>query len=87
MKTVFYLMGLLLMVSSTYGNIRIYTLENPPIVEKMPTLPLGVGGLLGKVVSERVERSGKISNFEVAWVPWKRALLEVKKGRTPCFFP
>lgn len=67
--------------------IRLYVIESPPLVQKTGEGVAGVSGLLGKLVEERIRVADKAANFEVTWVPWKRALSETSKVKNSLFFP
>ncbi|QDK46452.1 hypothetical protein DOM22_15415 [Bdellovibrio sp. ZAP7] len=69
------------------SKIQIYTVETPPTVVKKADGVDGLGGEFGKLIAATLKKSGKEKDFEVVWVPWKRALLEVERNPHALFFP
>ena len=70
--------------SATY---KIFAAETPPFLEKSGEGVEGFTGTFGSIVAEKIKKSGKTSEFEVTWVPWKRALSETAKVKNAIFFP
>jgi polar amino acid transport system substrate-binding protein len=79
---------LILVLSSSVqaATYKIFTAAVPPLVEKNGEGVEGFGGLFGKIVADKIQKSGQAAEFEVTWVPWKRALSETK-AKNAIFFP
>ncbi|WP_413288823.1 hypothetical protein [Bdellovibrio sp. HCB337] len=69
------------------ATFKIFAAETPPFLEKKGDGVDGLSGLFGTIVAEKIKKSGKAKEFEVVWVPWKRALHETLKTRNGLFFP
>ena len=69
------------------ATIRVYTIESAPLVQKSTENPLGMTGLLGKTVADKIFQSERGSEFKVLWIPWKRGLTEVNRNKNALFFP
>ncbi|QLY24635.1 ABC transporter substrate-binding protein [Bdellovibrio sp. KM01] len=69
------------------SKIQIYTVETPPTVVKKADGLDGLAGDFGKLIAATLKKSGKEKEFEIVWVPWKRALLEVERNPQALFFP
>ena len=69
------------------ATIRVYTIESEPLVQKSAGDPMGMSGLLGKTVGEKIFQSERNSEFKVMWIPWKRGLSELSKNKNALFFP
>jgi polar amino acid transport system substrate-binding protein len=69
------------------AKIQIYTVETPPSVVKTAEGLEGLSGEFGKLIASSIKKSGKEKEFEIVWVPWKRALLELEKNPQALFFP
>jgi ABC-type amino acid transport/signal transduction systems, periplasmic component/domain len=67
--------------------IRVYTIESAPLVQKSSDSPMGIAGLLGKSVGEKIFKSERNAEFRIVFTPWKRALSEVAKNKNALFFP
>lgn len=67
--------------------IRLYVIESPPLIEKKGEGVSGISGLLGSLVEKKIRAANKAADFEVMWVPWKRALAETSKNKNSLFFP
>lgn len=87
MKLVPLLFILLLSGTLHAATFKIFAAETPPLLEKKGEGVAGFSGVFGKIVADKVIKSGQASQFEVVWVPWKRALNEATKNRNALFFP
>ncbi len=72
---------------AAHSKIQIYTIETPPTVVKTAEGIDGLSGEFGKQISATIKKSGKENEFEIIWVPWKRALLEIERNPQALFFP
>ncbi|WP_413292979.1 substrate-binding periplasmic protein [Bdellovibrio sp. HCB185ZH] len=72
---------------SALAKIQIYTVDTPPYVIKTGEGLEGLSGEFGKAVATSIKKAGKQQEFEVVWVPYKRALLDVEKNPQSLFFP
>ncbi|UYL09822.1 transporter substrate-binding domain-containing protein [Bdellovibrio sp. SKB1291214] len=68
-------------------KIQVYTIETPPTVVKTGEGLEGLSGTFGKVIASAIKKSGKEKEFEIVWVPWKRALLDLERNPQALFFP
>jgi hypothetical protein len=66
---------------------KIYASEVPPLLEKSGEGVQGLSGVFGKIVRDKIQKSGHASDFEVVWVPWKRALNQAAQEKNALFFP
>ncbi|WP_413558247.1 substrate-binding periplasmic protein [Bdellovibrio sp. HCB209] len=83
-----YVLILVLLTSlSAHSRIVIYTVESPPNVIKTSEGLDGLSGEYGKQIAASIKKAGKQNEFEIVWVPWKRALVEVEKNPRGLFFP
>jgi polar amino acid transport system substrate-binding protein len=87
MKLISAVLILLFSGSLHAATFKIFAAETPPFLEKTGEGVAGLSGIYGKIVSERIMQAGKASDFEVIWVPWKRALSETIKAKNGLFFP
>ncbi|MNL03880.1 Bacterial extracellular solute-binding protein, family 3 [compost metagenome] len=69
------------------ATYKIFTAVTPPLQEKSGEGVAGLSGVFGKIAAERILKSGKAADFEVIWVPWKRALAETQKNKNGLFMP
>jgi polar amino acid transport system substrate-binding protein len=85
-----FLLALLLFViplSLNAATFKIFAAEVPALLEKKGEGVAGFTGVFGKIVADKIIKAGKAEDFEVAWVPWKRALFETGKAKNGVFFP
>lgn len=73
--------------AAPHKKIQLYTIESPPTVVKTGEGLDGLSGTFGKVIAAAIKKSGKEKEFEIVWVPWKRALLDLERNSQALFFP
>jgi len=69
------------------ATFKIFAAEVPALLENKGEGVAGFSGVFGKIVAEKITKAGKTADFEVTWLPWKRALFETNKTRNGVFFP
>jgi ABC-type amino acid transport substrate-binding protein len=81
--------GLLSALATAHSakKIQVYTIETPPTVVKTGEGLEGLSGTFGKVIASAIKKAGKEKEFEIVWVPWKRALLDLERNPEALFFP
>jgi ABC-type amino acid transport substrate-binding protein len=69
------------------ATFKLFTAVTPPLLEKSGEGVEGLSGVFGKIAAAKIIKSGKAADFEVIWVPWKRALAETTKFKNGLFLP
>lgn len=87
MKLLFLMCALILTVRAEAVTFKLYVAVTPPFVMKSGEGVAGLSGMYGKIVADKITKSGHAEEFEVIWVPWKRALAQTLKTQNALFFP
>lgn len=69
------------------ATYKVFSAVTPPLLEKKGEGVAGFAGIFGKIVLEKLNQARQADQFEVVWLPWKRALSETMKHRNGIFFP
>jgi ABC-type amino acid transport substrate-binding protein len=69
------------------ATFKMFVAITPPLLEKSGEGVAGLSGVFGKIAAEKIIKAGKAHEFEVIWVPWKRALSETLKTKNGIFIP
>lgn len=87
MKLICILFALIFSTGVQAATYKIFGAVTPPFLEKNGEGVAGLSGVFGKIAAEKILKSGKAAEFEVTWVPWKRALAETQKNKNGVFLP
>jgi len=85
-----FISGTLILIFSSAlhaATFKVFTAVTPPLLEKKGEGVQGFSGVFGKIVLDKLNQAGKADQFEVVWLPWKRALSETQKHKNGVFFP
>lgn len=87
MKLISVFLAFILSSGAQAATYKIFAAVTPPLLEKTGSGVAGLSGVFGKIAADKILKSGKAAEFEVTWVPWKRALAETQKNKDALFLP
>lgn len=87
MKLISVVLAVIFPCSTFAATFKIFAAVTPPFLEKSGEGVAGLSGTFGKIAAEKIMKSGKAAEFQVTWVPWKRALAETLKTPEGLFLP
>jgi ABC-type amino acid transport substrate-binding protein len=82
-----YICILTLVCSSALAKVTILGVDNPPLLFKTTEGINGLSGTFGKMVAGAIKKANKEADFEVVWIPQKRALAELDRNVSGIFMP
>ncbi|UYL09316.1 transporter substrate-binding domain-containing protein [Bdellovibrio sp. SKB1291214] len=79
--------SLYIMVFPAFAKITILGVDNPPLLFKSAEGVEGLSGKFGEMVATAIKKAHKENDFEVVWIPQKRALAELDRNNSGIFMP
>lgn len=83
----FVTLALIIISLPALAKITILGVDNPPLLFKTREGINGMSGKFGNMVASAIKKAHKESEFEVVWIPQKRALAELDRNTSGIFMP